>query len=57
MNFKKEVIRMKKKVYWTEKSINGNEVHGSSVENDHVASFMGFIVFFLVAYIDNKIYC
>lgn len=53
MNFKKEVIRMKKKVYWTEKSINGNEVHGSSVENDHVASFMGFIVFFLVAYIDE----
>lgn len=48
MNFKKEVIRMKKKVYWTEKSINGNEVHGSSVENDDVASFLGFIVFFLV---------
>ena len=48
MNFKKEVIRTKKKVYWTEKSINGNEVHGFSVENDDVASFFGFIVFFLV---------
>ncbi len=47
INFKKEVIRMKRKVYWTEKSINGNEIHGCSTENDDAANFLGFIIFFL----------
>lgn len=39
---------MKRKVYWTEKSINGNQIHGCSMENDDVASFLRFIILFLV---------
>lgn len=39
---------MKRKVYWTEKSINGNQIHCCSMENDDVASFLRFIILFLV---------
>ncbi|MDO4639445.1 MAG: hypothetical protein Q4A77_06300 [Leptotrichia hongkongensis] len=39
---------MKRKIYWTEKSINGNEIHGCSMENDDAASFLRFIIFFLI---------
>lgn len=30
---------MRRKVYWTEKSINGNQIHGCSMENDDAAIF------------------